>query len=100
CVADVMEHRFAGEESANRHAVNAAGEDVVLLAFDAVRVAFLVQPGVGGDEFRTDPRLPPARGGRGTRGDDVAKRPVDREAEGGFAQHTFEAAGNVKGVEL
>jgi len=47
---------FAGEQSAHRHAVNPAGQPAFAPAFHAVRVACLVQPRVGRDEFGRYPR--------------------------------------------
>jgi len=46
-----MEHGFAGEESPDGHAVNAANQLVSLPAFQAVRMAAFVKPCVGVDEF-------------------------------------------------
>src|ERR1043165_9790926 len=50
------ELRGVGEDAAGVDAVQAAGERAVAPDLDAVRVAGLVQPRVGGDDARVDPR--------------------------------------------
>src|ERR1043165_6321402 len=77
-----VEHRLAGEDAAGVDAVQAAGERAVAPGLDAVRVAGLVQPRVGGDDARVDPRavlLGTRRGGAAA--DDGAEVAVDGERE-------------------
>src|SRR5436305_1823969 len=56
-VADAVKHRFAGEESANRDAIDASDQFAALPGLDAVGMTEFVQPRVRGNHVGGDPRL-------------------------------------------
>ena len=99
-VAGAVEHRFAGEESADSDAVDAAGELVLLPALEAVGMALLVEARVGVEEFRADPGRPPtARRGRAAF-HHLSEGLVAGDLELPLTNHAREAAGEVKTIEL
>ena len=70
-----MEHRLAGEEGADAHAVEAPDQrSLLVIGLERVRPPEQVQLPVGGDERRGDPRSGTTR--IGTLQDDVAERRV------------------------
>src|SRR2546427_11546699 len=99
-VGNAMKHRFAGEEAANRHAINAADKRLALPAFEAMRMAVLMEERIGFEEFRGNPGAPPPGSRSSTGLHDLTESFVSGDVEVLFAQLPGEAARNVKMVEL
>ena len=87
-----VEHRLAGEEPADAHAVEAADELAVGVALDRVGPAHVVEAEVGLDELRRDPAAGAA--GIGAAHHDVgeARVPADLEARRAAAQRARRCA--------
>jgi hypothetical protein len=99
-VAGAVEHGFASEKPANRDAINAADEFVILPAFEAVSVALLVKLSVGFKELARDPGGTAAGPGCGAALHDIRKSAIDRDLEYAFANYFGETMGDVKLIEF
>lgn len=98
-VALVVEHGFAGEESADGDAVKSADKLRCVPSFDGVSVSELAQVFVGEDEFLGDPAVF-AVGAAGAVADDLAEGLIEGDAEWVLAQAAFEASRDVKAVQF
>jgi hypothetical protein len=78
-VGDVVEHRLAGEQAADRHAVQAAHQLAVRPRLDRVGPAEAVQRAVGLTDVAGDPAVRSARVGAGV--DDGPERRIDPDLE-------------------
>lgn len=100
CVRRTMEHRFAGEQSSNRHAVDSAGEFAAAPALDAVSVTLAMKRRISLNELRADPSGASAWSGCGATLDRVEKRAIDRDFKSSLTQRSRQATRHMKAVQL
>jgi hypothetical protein len=77
CIADAMEHGFAGKQTAHRHAIDAANEFVVLPTLQTMCMAEAMKFGICRDEFGTDPGMCASARWSGTAFHDFAESSID-----------------------
>src|SRR5438046_506782 len=94
-VSDAVKHRFAGEEAADGHAIDASDELLALPTFEAVGVSLLVHLRVGVQEFGANPRAAASGSGGGAAFHNLAEGAVDGDAEEAFANDARKAPGDV-----
>ena len=99
-IVGTVEHGFASEKAANRDAINAADELVILPAFDAMGVALRVELRISFKELACDPRRAPSGAGSGAAFHNFVKSAINCNLEGASADDFGKAVGDVKLIEL
>ena len=98
-VARAVEHALAEECPAQAHAVEAPGQDAVLVGFDAVAMPNVIELLIERADARVDPGARPARLRLGAAIEHALEVAVDRDAEAVRAHGAGEPGGDVEGFQ-
>src|SRR5690242_6360626 len=90
-----MEFRLCKKSPGNRYAISTTNQNIVLPDLERVRMAQLVQPGVGLGDFLVDPGFLTCRAARHHAGE----VPIDRNAKMTAVERAAERSGTVKSIQ-
>src|SRR5947207_10719761 len=99
-IALLEKHRFCGKKCANRHAVRAADELVVLPNLDAMRMTEPVHLRVSRDHVRHEPRLAATISGGSATGNHTAEIAIACHGKFSATKCSCQTARNMKAVEF